>query len=111
MSSSDGFLTSSSSSILQALVLGVKTGIVDKFNNGYYDYLINYEATNLVNDELSLKLFLDNDQKIIKEEVLTYCGLHSENNNFDLSTHLLSSLDEFNLRKEHNNSHSDLGII
>ena len=111
VSSSDGFLTSSSSSILQALVLGVKTGIVDKFNNGYYDYLINYEATNLVNDELSLKLFLDNDQKIIKEEVLTYCGLHSENNNFDLSTHLLSSLDEFNLRKEHNNSHSDLGII
>ena len=51
ISSSDGFLTSSSSSILQALVLGVKTGIVDKFNNGYYDYLIKYDASNLINDK------------------------------------------------------------
>tara|TARA_B100000575_G_C23028816_1_gene592411 strand:- start:425 stop:1078 length:654 start_codon:yes stop_codon:yes gene_type:complete len=102
LSSCDGFLTSSSSSILQALILGIKTGIVDKFKNGYYDYLINYDASDLINDEISLKLFLDNDKKKISEKVLTYCGLQSENKNFQLSAHLLSSLDEFNRRKEQN---------
>ena len=45
LSSCDGFLTTSSSSIMQALKLGVKSGIVDKFNNGNYHYLVNYKAT------------------------------------------------------------------
>ena len=99
ISSSDGFLTSSSSSILQALVLGVKTGIVDKFNNGYYDYLIKYDASVLINDNESLESFLDDDQKIIRDEVLTFCGLQDKNNKFDLNAHLIHCLSEFNESK------------
>ena len=44
IATSDGFLTSSSSSILQALALDIKSGIVDLFNNGFYDYLVEYDA-------------------------------------------------------------------
>ena len=96
ISSSDGFLTSSSSSILQALVLGVKTGIVDKFNNGYYDYLIKYDASNLVNDKKSLDSYLNEDKKVVTDEVLTFCGLQDKNNMFDLNAHLVNCLNEFN---------------
>ena len=55
--SSDGFITMSSSSILEALILGVKTGIIDIFNNAFYDHLINKDVTMLINSEESLKLF------------------------------------------------------
>ena len=55
LASSDGLLTASSSSILQAVVLGVKGGIVDIFNNGFYDYLIKYKAAMLINSEKSLR--------------------------------------------------------
>ncbi|MEL0227437.1 MAG: hypothetical protein VW947_03010 [Gammaproteobacteria bacterium] len=99
ISSSDGFLTSSSSSILQALVLGVKTGIVDKFNNGYYDYLIKYNASNLINDKKSLDSYLNDDKKVVTEEVLAFCGLQDKNNLFDLNAHLVNCLNEFNKAK------------
>ena len=99
ISSSDGFLTSSSSSILQALVLGVKTGIVDKFNNGYYDYLIKYDASNLINDKKSLDSYLNDDKKVVTDEVLTFCGLQDKNNMFDLNAHLVNCLNEFNRAK------------
>lgn len=99
ISSSDGFLTSSSSSILQALVLGVKTGIVDKFNNGYYDYLIKYNASNLINDKKSLDSYLNDDKKVVTDEVLTFCGLQDKNNMFDLNSHLVNCLNEFNKAK------------
>ena len=95
VSSSDGFLTSSSSSILQALMLGVKTGIVDKFNNGNYDYLVNYKASMLINSEENLQDFLKVKTFDISEEILSFCGLKNENNEFDVSKYLLKSLREF----------------
>ncbi len=95
LSSCDGFLTTSSSSILQALKLGVKSGIVDKFNNGNYDYLVNYEATMRINSEESLQLFLENKKLEISDEALAYCGLKDENNDFNLGEHLLKCYREF----------------
>jgi len=95
VSSSNGFLTASSSSILQALFLGVKSGIVDRFKNGNYDYLINYKATMLVNDEESLKFFLDNKKLEISDDALSYCGLNEENTNFEIGKHLLTCFSEF----------------
>ena len=92
VASSDGFLTSSSSSILQALVLGIKAGIVDNFNNGFYDYLVSYKAIMLINSEESLRHFLENKKLDISDEVLSYCGLKNENKNFDIGGHLLKCL-------------------
>ena len=94
--SSDGFLTMSSSSILQALVLGVKSGIVDKFDNGFYDYLVNYQATMLINSKESLKLFLETEKLDISDKVLSYCGLKNQNEHFDTGEHILRCLVEFN---------------
>ena len=94
--SSDGFLTMSSSSILQALVLGVKSGIVDKFDNGFYDYLVNYQATMLINSKESLKLFLETEKLDISDKVLNYCGLKNQNEHFDIGVHILKCLGEFN---------------
>lgn len=88
ISSSDGFLTTSSTSILQALVLGTKSGIVDKFDNGFFDYLIDHKASSLINDEESLRYFLENENFIISDTILSYCGLKNVNDN-----------DEFNMQK------------
>ena len=98
--SSDGFLTFSSSSILQALRLGVKTGIVDKFNNGFYDYLINHKATMLINSDESLQHFLENQKLDISDDVLSYCGLKNNNEEFDVGAHLLKCLEEFDRNNE-----------
>ena len=86
----------SSSSILQALVLGVKSGIVDKFDNGFYDYLVNYQATMLINNQESLKLFLETEKLDISDKVLSYCGLKNQNEHFDTGEHILRCLVEFN---------------
>ena len=102
VSSCDGFLTTSSSSILQALVLGVKSGIVDRFNNGHYDYLINFKATMLINSEESLRFFLESKKLDISDEALVYCGLNNENENFDLGGHLLKCKKEFDEYKQKN---------
>ena len=96
ISSSSGFLTTSSTSILQALVLGVKSGIVDKFDNGFYDYLVNYQATMLINNQESLKLFLETEKLDISDSILSYCGLKNENEHFDMGGHVLKCLGEFN---------------
>ena len=98
--SSDGFLTFSSSSILQALRLGVKTGIVDKFNNGFYDYLINYKATMLINSDESLQQFLEGQKLDIQDDVLSYCGLKNNNEEFDVGAHLLKCMEEFDRNNE-----------
>lgn len=102
VSSCDGFLTTSSSSILQALVLEVKAGIVDKFNNGYYDYLINYEATMLINSEESLRYFLENQKLDVSDNILGYCGLKNDNEDFDVGRHLLKCLGKFDKNNENN---------
>ena len=100
VSSCDGFLTTSSSSILQALVLEVKAGIVDKFNNGYYDYLVNYKATMLINSEESLRYFLKNQKLDVSDNILGYCGLKNDNEEFDVGRHLLKCLGKFDKNNE-----------
>lgn len=94
ISSCDGFLTSSSSSILQALMLDVKTGIVDKFDNGYYDYLITHKATMLINTEISFQKFLETKQLDVTHSTLSYCGLKNDNKEFDLGAHLINCLEK-----------------
>ena len=100
IASSDGFITMSSSSILEALMLGVKTGIIDIFNNAFYDHLINKDVTILINSEESLKVFLKNKALDIPDEILNYFGLKSTNKEFDLGTYLLKCLEEFDQNEE-----------
>jgi hypothetical protein len=100
VSSCDGFLTFSSSSILQALVLGLKTGVVDKFNNGNYDYLVNYKASMLIDSEESLRNFLKIKTFDVSDEILSYCGLKNENDEFDVGEYLLKCLREFDKNNE-----------
>ena len=100
--SSDGFITMSSSSILEALILGVKTGIIDIFNNAFYDHLINKDVTMLINSEESLKLFLKKKALDIPDETLNYFGLKNTNKEFDLGTYLLKCLEEFDQKEENN---------
>ena len=94
VSSSDMFLTASSSSILQALALNVKAGIVDLYQNGYYDYLISAKAVMLINNENALNSFLDREQLKITDEILNICGINNSEN-FDMNSFLLSSLKQF----------------
>ena len=96
IASSDGFLTSSSSSILQALMLGSKSGIVDLFSNGFYDYLLKYNVAMLINSEKSLVDFLDSNQLALTDNALRYCGLRNENE-FNLEGHLKNSLKQYSL--------------
>jgi hypothetical protein len=95
VATSDGFITSSSSSILQALVLGVKSGIVDLFNNGFYDYLAENNAAILINSENSLSNFLDSEDFVVNENTLRFCGLKNDGE-FNLGEHLNISLDQYN---------------
>ena len=73
---------------------------MDKFNNGYYDYLVNYKATMLINSEESLRHFLENKKLDISDNILSYCGLKNENEQFDIGGHLLKCLGEFDKNNE-----------
>ena len=57
--SSDGFLTKSSTSILQALALGVKSGVIDMFGNGNFKELIDSNAISFIDNKESLNFFLN----------------------------------------------------
>ncbi len=94
ISSCHGFLTSSSSSILQALMLDVKAGIIDKFDNGYYDYLITSKAAMLINSEESFKKFLETKKLDVTDNILSYCGLKNNNEEFDVGRHLVNCLEK-----------------
>ena len=100
VSSCDGFLTFSSSSILQALVLGVKTGIVDRFKNGNYDYLVKHNASLLIDSEEKLRNFLKVKKFDLSDEILSYCGLKKNNNEFNVGKYLLECLREFDEKNE-----------
>ena len=109
VASCDGFLTFSSTSILQALTLGVKTGVVDKFNNGLYDYLVNYKATMLIKSEENLQDFLESKKLDISDDTLSYCGLKKDNEEFDVGGHLLKCLegvDKNNVKKNSQRTNS-----
>mgnify|MGYP006090457053 CR=1 FL=1 len=87
----DGFLTATSSSILEALVIGTKAGVIDFFGNGFYNYLIKYNAVSLINNDKSLTYFLSNNQSNVTNETLHYCGLKNENE-FNIEGHIKKSL-------------------
>ena len=95
ISSSNGFLTTSSTSILQALVLGINTGVVDKFKNGHHKNLIKHKATMLIDSEESLKRFLENKKFNLSDKILDSLGLNS-NNTFDIEEKLIQYSTEFN---------------
>lgn len=90
-----GFLTTSSSSILQALALEKKAGIIDLYSNGYYDYLTKSEAAMHINDHSSLDKFLHSKNHDLSEEVLSYCGLNTNIEEFDMAKHIEESLKDF----------------
>ena len=69
--------------------------IIDKFDNGHYDYLVNYKACRLINSEESLQSFLEGKKLEISDEALAYCGLKDENINFNLGEHLIKCYEEF----------------
>ena len=94
ISSSNAFLTTSSSSVLQAIALGVKSGIVDQFNNGYYEYLIKYDACKLIQTKDSLIIFLQDEECFISDEVLSYCGLRDKKEHFDMGNLMLNYLNK-----------------
>tara|TARA_B110000003_G_scaffold236930_1_gene241830 strand:+ start:1870 stop:3654 length:1785 start_codon:yes stop_codon:yes gene_type:complete len=91
IASCDVFLTSSSSSILQAVVLKKKSGIVDLFENGFYDYLVKNKATMIINGEKSLDDFLLSSPPMVDNSMLSYFGLKSDSG-FNLVEHLHQSL-------------------
>ena len=100
IASSDGFLTMSSSAILQALMLGVMTGVVDIYNNAFYEHLINHNATMLIDSEESLRGFLGNKKLDISDDILNYFGLKNNNKEFDIGIYLLKCLEEFDQKNE-----------
>ena len=94
IASSNGFLTASSSSILQSLLLGTKSGIVDLFKNDFYGYLIKNNAAILINDRNSLINYLRNDSLEITNDTLEFCGLKSQRE-FDLDKHLRIGIKQY----------------
>jgi hypothetical protein len=68
---------------------------VDLFNNGFYDYLVEYDAVKLVNSEKSLVKFLDSKYFSINESTLRFCGLKNDGE-FNLGDHLKLSLEKYN---------------
>ena len=93
--SSDGFITSSSSSILQALLLKTKSAILDKYDNDYYKYLIDQKAALVIRNKSDVRRFLDHEELVSSEEVLKYCGLSNNYDDFDMSEHILNSFNEY----------------
>ena len=94
--SSTAFLTFSSSSVLQAIVLNVRSGIVDLFANGYYDYLVDRKATSLVYDKSSFDEFLCQHNGNVPKDVLAYCGLNNSEGEFDVGRYLLDCMKQNN---------------
>ena len=68
---------------------------MDLFNNGFYDYLIESDAVNLINSENSLAKFLDREYLSINNSTLRFCGLKNDSE-FNLGDHLKLSLEKYN---------------
>lgn len=96
ITSSVGFLTFSSSSVLQALMLGTKTGIVDRFDNGFYDYLVDGGASTMIKSDDCLQQFLEKKKLEVSDSILRYCGLKNDNLQLDIGEHLLHCMKEAN---------------
>lgn len=92
--SSNGFLTISSTSILQAIMLNIKAGVIDTFNYGHHKNLIKLNVVKLINNYESLEKFLENADNSISEQTLNNLGLNiiDLNNDFDLEKELFKLL-------------------
>ena len=92
--SSYGFLTISSTSILQAIMLKIKAGVIDIFHYGHHKNLIKSNVVKLINNNEHLEKFLKNSNNSISEEVLNHLGLSimDFNNDFDLEKELFKLL-------------------
>jgi hypothetical protein len=88
--SSDGFITSYSSSAMQALALNVKTGILDMVNHGFMRPMIEHGGAVLIDDKGSLEYFLNIDEWCASDDAIKFYGLQiNVNNDFDLGRNLL----------------------
>jgi len=95
--SSDGFMTAYSSSALEAILLGVKVGILDTSNHGYLRPLVDKGGAFLISDEESLECFLGTTEYDISEDALEYYGLKNKPiNDFDLGRNLLDLVSKVN---------------
>jgi hypothetical protein len=76
--SCNGFITSSSSSILEALALNIKSGILDTKNHYYYRDLVDLKALKLINKDYSIQDFINEKKWKIPNAALKYCGLEKD---------------------------------
>lgn len=95
---SDGFITSSSSSILQALLLGTKSAVLDKYDNNFYNYLIDQKAAFLITNKPDLRSYLNHENLVYSEEVLQYCGLSANYGDFDMNSYIKKEFSEHKKR-------------
>ena len=72
--------------------------VISRYNNDIYTLKINRpNEYNALNTEVLIEL----DKKLdTSDDILSYCGLNNENENFDLGGHLLKCLGEFDEHKE-----------
>ena len=90
LASSDGFITSHSSSVLQALSLNIKIGILDMVRHNNFRPMIDYGGAVLIKDSNSLKYFLDQDKIFIPSDLLKFYGLDTEkSHDFNLTKNIL----------------------
>ena len=94
LSSSDFFITSSSSSLLEAILLGVKSGVVDIYGDGYFQSLIDSNAVQKISCERDVHTFLTESYKEVSEHVLRKHGLINDVPDFNLQSYMLSILSE-----------------
>ena len=91
MSSCDGFITSYSSSAMEALALKIKIGILDIVNHNNFRPMIKYNGAVLINDKSSLDYFLRIKNWHTSHVALKYYGLDSKKNeHFDLGKNILN---------------------
>lgn len=82
----DSFITSYSSTAIQALALNIKIGILDIVNHCYLRPMIDYKGAVLINNANSLKNFLLSKKYQISKKALKFYGLEfTKNKNFDLN--------------------------
>lgn len=95
--SSNGFLTSSSTSIFQALALDVKSGIIDLFKNQYFLELSKFQEVNLIENEKALDKFIKIEKIKLSDKFLKYTGLNYKNNElFNFEEYVFKCLRKFN---------------
>ena len=75
---------------------------MDLFKNGYYDYLINHEASILINNDQSLEGFLKSKRPDVSDKTLRYCGLRNDSTKFDVGEYLSKCLEKFQKNNEKN---------